>query len=129
MSSHSMTEVDVLCDRVAFMIEGRLVKVGTPAELKSAIGKEVKVRAEWKQGAATDVVFQFVESLLPPSAVRETTSEQSATWKVTKTVDLCVSRLVSRMELHAASKGITTWGMTQPDLNDVFLATVEAYGG
>eukprot|EP00020_Sapocribrum_chincoteaguense_P008415 CAMPEP_0170745006 /NCGR_PEP_ID=MMETSP0437-20130122/8074_1 /TAXON_ID=0 /ORGANISM="Sexangularia sp." /LENGTH=632 /DNA_ID=CAMNT_0011083719 /DNA_START=720 /DNA_END=2618 /DNA_ORIENTATION=+ len=127
MSSHSMTEVDVLCDRVGFMIDGRLVRVGTPSELKSTMGKDIRVRAEWAQAVEAEDVFNFVEGLLPIAAVRETTTETSATWRVSNKMDLCISKLVARMELHGASKGIKSWGMTQPDLNDVFLATVEAY--
>jgi ABC-2 type transport system ATP-binding protein len=34
LSSHNMFEVDMLCDRVAMIHEGRIVLMGTPAELK-----------------------------------------------------------------------------------------------
>ena len=34
LTSHDMTEADRLCDRVAFIEEGRFVAVGRPEELK-----------------------------------------------------------------------------------------------
>jgi len=38
LTTHYMDEADALCDRVALMHQGRLRAVGTPAELKSALG-------------------------------------------------------------------------------------------
>jgi ABC-2 type transport system ATP-binding protein len=34
MSSHNMFEVDILCDRIAMINDGRVILTGTPAELK-----------------------------------------------------------------------------------------------
>ncbi len=38
LSSHNMLEVEYLCDRVAFLNRGRIVEIGTPAELRSRAG-------------------------------------------------------------------------------------------
>ena len=38
LSSHNMLEVEYLCDRVAFINEGRIVEVGSPSDLKSRHG-------------------------------------------------------------------------------------------
>jgi len=40
MSSHNMFEVDMLCDRVGMIDQGKLIEVGTPDELKRKYGKE-----------------------------------------------------------------------------------------
>ncbi|MDR1690617.1 MAG: ABC transporter ATP-binding protein [Candidatus Methanoplasma sp.] len=49
MSSHNMFEVDMLCDRIAMISNGRVVITGTPAELKERYGasnlEEVFVKA------------------------------------------------------------------------------------
>jgi len=49
LSSHNMFEVDILCDRIAMINEGRIVLCGTPAELKEQYGaanlEEVFVKA------------------------------------------------------------------------------------
>ena len=38
LTTHSMEEADVLCDRIAIMVEGRLAAVGTSMDLKSQFG-------------------------------------------------------------------------------------------
>lgn len=38
LTTHSMEEADVLCDRIAIMVEGRLAAVGTSLDLKSQFG-------------------------------------------------------------------------------------------
>jgi ABC-2 type transport system ATP-binding protein len=40
VTSHYMEEIDELCDRLGVLSHGRLVAVGTPAELKARIGPE-----------------------------------------------------------------------------------------
>ena len=47
ITTHYMEEADELCDRVAIMHRGRVAAVGTPAELKAAVGP----------GATLDDVF------------------------------------------------------------------------
>ena len=47
VTSHYMEEIDVLCDRLAVLNQGRLVALGTPAELKATVGP----------GATLDDVF------------------------------------------------------------------------
>ena len=47
VTSHYMEEIDVLCDRLAVLNQGRLVALGTPAALKAAVGP----------GATLDDVF------------------------------------------------------------------------
>lgn len=40
MSTHDMDEAEVLCERVAIMARGRVMIVGTPAELKAEVGPD-----------------------------------------------------------------------------------------
>ncbi len=40
LSSHNMLEVEYLCDRVAFIANGRIISIGTPKELKEMFGAE-----------------------------------------------------------------------------------------
>jgi ABC-2 type transport system ATP-binding protein len=40
LTTHSMEEADSLCSRIGIMHRGHIVAIGTPAELKAAIGGE-----------------------------------------------------------------------------------------
>jgi ABC-2 type transport system ATP-binding protein len=42
LSSHLLSEVELVCDRVAILVSGRIVAQGTPAELAQPRGVEVK---------------------------------------------------------------------------------------
>jgi ABC-2 type transport system ATP-binding protein len=48
LTTHFMEEADNLCSRVAIMHQGRVIAIGTPAELKASLGKS---------GATLDEVF------------------------------------------------------------------------
>lgn len=43
LTTHYLEEADSLCDRIAIIDHGHIVKIGTPAELKSGIGGDVIV--------------------------------------------------------------------------------------
>ncbi len=40
LTTHYMEEAESLCDRIAIMKQGRIIALGTPAELKAAAGKD-----------------------------------------------------------------------------------------
>jgi ABC-2 type transport system ATP-binding protein len=42
LNSHLLSEVELVCDRVAILLAGRVVAAGTPAELASARGVEIE---------------------------------------------------------------------------------------
>jgi ABC-2 type transport system ATP-binding protein len=46
VATNDLSEADLVCDRVAFVREGRVVAAGTPAELKRGLKREV-IRVTW----------------------------------------------------------------------------------
>jgi ABC-2 type transport system ATP-binding protein len=41
LTTHQMDEADQICDRIAIIDHGKIVKVGTPAEIKGVVGRDV----------------------------------------------------------------------------------------
>jgi ABC-2 type transport system ATP-binding protein len=41
LNTHDMAEADILCDRIGIMDRGKLIIIGTPADLKSRLGGDV----------------------------------------------------------------------------------------
>jgi ABC-2 type transport system ATP-binding protein len=42
LNSHLLSEVELVCDRVAILLDGRIVAAGTPGELAEARGVEIE---------------------------------------------------------------------------------------
>jgi ABC-2 type transport system ATP-binding protein len=69
LTTHYMEEADDLCSRVAIMHSGKVVVVGTPAELKAAVGGS--------ETTLDDVFVHFAgDSLESGATYRETASER-----------------------------------------------------
>jgi fluoroquinolone transport system ATP-binding protein len=58
LTTHNMADVDELCDRVGFLVEGEMSVVDAPGELKARYGSR-SVRVEYADGAGTITVDEF----------------------------------------------------------------------
>jgi len=56
LTTHYMDEADMLCDRVGIIDQGRIIALGTAAELKSRLGREAIVVALIKDGRRDEVL-------------------------------------------------------------------------
>jgi ABC-2 type transport system ATP-binding protein len=57
LTTHYLDEAERLCDRIAVMHEGRIVALGSPAELRASLGEElVEIRVDGDAAAALDVL-------------------------------------------------------------------------
>ncbi len=57
LTTHYLDEAERLCDRIAIMHEGRIVALGSPAELRATLGDEiVEVRVDGDAAAALEVL-------------------------------------------------------------------------
>ena len=52
LTTHLMNDVEQLCDRVAFCVNGRLVEISTPRDLKLRYGKR-EVKVEYRENGTT----------------------------------------------------------------------------
>jgi ABC-2 type transport system ATP-binding protein len=66
LNSHLLSEVELVCDRVAILLAGELVAAGTPAELSEARGVEIETASGIRSfpGARRDDVPRLVEELV-----------------------------------------------------------------
>jgi ABC-2 type transport system ATP-binding protein len=62
LNSHLLSEVELVCDRVAIMLDGRIVQQGAPAELSRPRGVEVETAAGTRlyEGKGRDDVPRIV---------------------------------------------------------------------
>jgi len=120
LTSHSMTEVERLSDRVGFLNAGRLVAVGTPEALVAAHGGRSRLVVEPVDAASIPVLDgldgDFEVSSRDGRAVVEGVGPRE------------IGRVVAAFDDRGIGVESLTW--TQPDLGDVYLElTGDAFEG
>ena len=58
LSSHLLSEIELICDRIAILVRGKVVRLGTPSALLES-------------GAQAEVVFRGVDTALLPQTIAE----------------------------------------------------------
>jgi ABC-2 type transport system ATP-binding protein len=117
LTTQYLEEADRLADKIAIMENGKIIRVGTPTELKGCCGGETRVKLKLVDPNQTK---QAVELL------RELGKDQINS--ITETGDISLpsgstsilSEVVRRLD--AGGVQLAELGLTQPTLDDVFLA-------
>jgi ABC-2 type transport system ATP-binding protein len=108
VTTHYMDEAEN-CDRIAIMNEGRVVALGTPEELKAAIGKD-------RVQITTDDNHRAIAALAETFGLEAAMHEEAVTFAVADGAAF-VPRLVEGLGIP-----INSVTVTRPTLDDVFLA-------
>ncbi len=126
ISSHILPEIEMTCDRVLIINQGRVVATGTPAELRRELLGQARYRLEIAgDTAALPAVLAEVDPSLQVAGPAETEADgfQHLTLVAERDADLgeaLVRRLASdaRFRVRAVSRD-------HPTLEDVFLAATK----
>jgi len=127
LTSHLMEEVEVLCDRVAIMVRGKLRCLGTIQRLKSRLGAHYELEVAGVAPSDHFKVDSLCESLFgtAPAVQRaggalryEVPSEQ-----------MKVGKAFAAFEANKRALGISDYSISQPSLESVFIKTVNAFSG
>jgi ABC-2 type transport system ATP-binding protein len=110
LSTHYMPEAEMLCDRIAFLRQGRIVALDTPHNLKRhlALGERIAVSY---QGEADLAALEEQPGILGLKAEKG---------RVEIIVDRSEESLDGIIKLFAKAK-ITDIAIKEPDLEDVFI--------
>jgi ATP-binding cassette subfamily A (ABC1) protein 3 len=125
LSTHFMDEADVLGDRIAIMVNGRVECVGSPMELKSQYGigyhlSVVKRKNECDVGG----VMQVVKSHIVEAAVqRETGAEMTIV--LPKLSAAKFPALFGELEKRQDVLGIESFGVSVTTIEEVFMKVGE----
>ncbi|XP_046463654.1 ATP-binding cassette sub-family A member 7-like isoform X2 [Daphnia pulex] len=118
LTSHSMEECQVLCTRLAIMVNGTLRCLGSAQHLKNRFGNGYMISARCEMEYVSDVL-QSVQSVIPEARLRERRSRQLI-WHIQPNV-LSIASLFNRMEAARAATQMVDYSITQTTLDDVFL--------
>jgi ABC-2 type transport system ATP-binding protein len=118
LTTQYLEEADQLCDRVAILSKGRIVAVGTPAELKASVGKDaLDVHVERTSPDAPDRARKAIEHVLQKGDQVGTTEDGLA---ITSPRARRLSPEVV-VALRDAGLTVTSLNVRSPTLDDVFL--------
>ena len=123
ITTHYMAEADELCERVAIVDRGRILAIGTPAELKHRVQRESIFRLEVDRldggPAALARLPGVVSAALASGADPEA---QRVAVNLVLHEDAALGGVV--MALAAMHSQILSLGKSEPTLEDVFVALV-----
>jgi ABC-2 type transport system ATP-binding protein len=114
-----MDEADTLCRDLAFIDRGKIVRRGTPAELKSGMGGDL-ITLEFAEGIEMEAVRAVVETVIPNGA-----SHLEGAPKLiicAPDADALVPRLIQALDARQSTP--KSLSITQPTLEDVFVQLV-----
>ncbi len=112
MTTHYLEEADNLCDRIAIIDHGKIVVIGTPAELKDSLGGDIITLNIQKDTDITELIkkIQHVKDVKKENGSYIIKSEVGEV-----TAPLIIEAL--RKENHV----VTRLSLTKPTLNEVYL--------
>jgi ABC-2 type transport system ATP-binding protein len=127
LTSHYMAEVDELCDRVAIVDRGRILAIGTSAELKRRVQAESIFLLEVDRlpdGNHALAAVPGVVSAVQPSAddLASGPDRQTVSVKLTLDDDAALGGVVAELGRMGAS--IVALAKSEPTLEDVFVELV-----
>jgi len=120
LTTHSMSEAQVLSTRIAILAHGSLRALGTQLELKARLEDGYRLHVNFERGTARDVE-DAVLALIPSAHLAEE-FDASQVWYLSR--DERLSSLFALMKENAEGMGVITWGISEAGLDDVFKGVV-----
>jgi len=129
LTTHSMEEAEVLCQRIGIMAKGTLRCLGPQVRLKNKYGSGFKISFSCDPKDQTKIC-EYIETLLPPGWKQIDNFAGTSSYEFNG--DVKISSLFKEIEEHKQEYGIQFWGISQTSLEEVFLriikeADAEAY--
>ena len=113
LTTHYLEEADSLCDRIAIIDHGHIVKIGTPAELKASVGGDVIVVgvAESEPDISSDISkINLVKD------VKKNGNEYRIKSEIGEEASIQIIDTVRSKGLH-----VTKISLTKPSLDEAYL--------
>ena len=97
LTTHNMTVAEQLCDRVAFIVDGQIVLIGSPADLMVQYGKRV-VKVEYQKNGKLQEQYFEMDGIGNDNAFSETlkTSEIKTIHSMEATLEDIFIKLTGR---------------------------------
>lgn len=121
LTTHSLEEADVLCDRIGIISRGELKCIGTSQHLKNKFGKGFRLSINCDESCREQAI-SFVQTMLPNAKVHVEFGGNIQFEVPRESVK--ISKIFKNMEQNKDQHGIKEWSLNQTSLEDVFLNIV-----
>ena len=113
LTTHYLEEADSLCDRIAIIDHGHIVKIGTPTELKASIGGDIIVVGVTE--AEPDISSDIAKINLVKD-VKKNGSEYRIKSEIGEEASIQIIDMIRSKGLH-----VTKISLTKPTLDEAYL--------
>ena len=113
LTTHYLEEADLLCDRIAIIDHGRIVRIGSPTELKASIGGDIIVVGVAESGPD---ISSDIGKIPLVKEVKKSDHEYRIKSEVGEETSIQVIDLVRSKGLH-----VTKISLTKPTLDEAYL--------
>merc|ERR1711871_308468 len=120
LTTHSMEEADVLCDRIAIMANGQIQCLGISSLLKLRFGAGYMFTISVGPSVPTEKIQDFVQELFPSSKLLNEPIAGKFKYTVVRE-EVVLSSVFAVMEERKNELGVVDWGITETTLEEVFL--------
>ncbi|CAF3401063.1 unnamed protein product [Rotaria sp. Silwood1] len=118
LTSHSMAECDVLCSRLAIMVNGQFKCLGTPQHLKHRFGTGYYLKLRLEDESSIQIASNIVHQYLPDSNMTERHGTRLE-YNIPKTYTL--SKIFGFIETNKNLMNVIDYSLSQTTLEHVFL--------
>lgn len=121
LTTHSLEEADVLCDRIGIVSRGQLKCIGTALHLKNKFGQGFRLSINFDE-SNREKAMACVQQILPEAKLHVEFAG-NIQYEIPKQY-VKVSKVFKEMEQNKEKFGIKDWALSQTSLEDVFLNIV-----
>ena len=122
LTTHSMEEADVLCDRIGIMAAGELQCIGRSHKLKQRFGKGYTLLLMTKDATQDgyDKIDKFVHEMFPTATLLDEPIAGMCKYEVCRG-EVVLSEVFRALISAKKEQKIVSWGFTETTLEEVFL--------
>ncbi|MCF7865832.1 ABC transporter ATP-binding protein [Candidatus Woesearchaeota archaeon] len=117
LSSHHLSELETLCDRISILKEGKVLETATPKELKEKFGKEEEIKIQTYPGNY-DSLGNLLIKKFPLTLKGFINSGNELTLRCEKSQDI-VNDIIN--EIEYTTEKLIEIKISQPNLDDIFI--------
>lgn len=128
LTTHSMEEAEVLCDRLGIFVDGQLVCIGNPKELTARYGGYMVFTITTPIGSDVQQAAAFVKQLCP--SARSTYALGGTQKYELPTSEVSLSQVFAGMRRaqHQQAFTVLDWGVANAKLEEVFIKFARSIG-